>query len=222
VFDLDGTLVDTAPDLMAALNVVLALEGAPPLPAEAARSLLGAGARALIERGLQAAGRSVAPARMEELFAAFLEHYSAHIADVSRPYPGVTAALDRLQGAGWRLAVCTNKLEGLSVELLSALGLADRFAAICGQDTFREEDGRAIPKPDPRALLSCIAAAGGTRDRAVMIGDSRTDVETARNAGVPIVAVDFGYADVPIERCSPDRTISHFDQLYEAATTLRP
>lgn len=220
VFDLDGTLVDTAPDLMDALNAVLALEGAPPLPEEAARSLLGAGARALIERGLSVSGLSVTPERMEALFQSFLVHYQAHIADWSRPYPGVVAAMDRLEAAGARLAVCTNKLEGLSVQLLDALGLTKRFVAICGQDTFREPDGRNIPKPDARALLFCIERAGGTPDRCVMVGDSKTDVAAARNAGVPVAAVDFGYTDSPIETFSPDLVISHFDALFDAVAAL--
>lgn len=216
LFDLDGTLVDSAPDLVDALNATLALEGVAALPERQVRSLLGAGARALIERGFRVAGRDVAPARMEELFAAFLAHYSAHIADRSRVFPGVEAALDRLEAAGWRLAVATNKLEGLSVALLTQLGLAGRFCTICGQDSFRDAQGRNIAKPDRRMLLETIARAGGTPGRAVMVGDSRTDVDAARNAGVPVVGVTFGYTDAPIETFAPDAVISHFDQLWEA------
>lgn len=221
VFDLDGTLVDSAPDLVDALNATLALEGAGPLPESQVRTLLGAGARALIERGLTVVGREVPVARMDELFAAFLEHYQAHIADRSRPFEGLARALDRLEADGARLAVATNKLEGLSVSLLSALGLADRFVAICGQDTFREADGRNIPKPDPRMLLGCVARAGGRAERAIMVGDSRTDIDAARNAGMPVIAVDFGYTDTPVDQLGPDVVISHFDGLWDAVQTLR-
>lgn len=216
IFDLDGTLADTAPDLIATLNVVLVEEGAPPVAREAARDLLGAGARALVVRGLALSGRQVDAAGLERLYARFLVHYRAHIADESRLFPGVEAALDGLAAAGWRLAVCTNKLEDLAIDVLKALGVAGRFAVICGQDTFREADGRPIPKPDPRALLMTIERAGGTPARTVMIGDSKTDIDAARAAGVPVVAVDFGYTPVPVRELSPDAAISHFDELIGA------
>ena len=222
LFDLDGTLVESAPDLVDALNATLALEGAGPLPESRVRSLLGAGARALIERGLKTVGREATPARMEELFCAFIAHYSAHIADRSHVFPGVEAALDRLESAGCRLAVATNKLESLSVPLLTQLGLAGRFAAICGQDTFRDAEGRNIPKPDRRMLLETIARVGGDPACAIMVGDSRTDVDAARNSGVPVIGVTFGYTDDPIETFSPDVVISHFDQLWDAVRRLSP
>lgn len=222
LFDLDGTLIDSAPDLVQALNATLALEGVAPLADRQVRSLLGAGARALIERGLKVAGREVTSERMEALFSAFLSYYQDHIADHSRPYPGVEAALDRLAAAGCRLAVATNKLEGLSTALLGRLGMIERFATVCGQDTFRDAQGRNIPKPDRRMLLETIAKAGGTPERAIMVGDSRADVEAARNAGVPVIGVTFGYTDAPIESFGPDATISHFDQLWTAARTIRP
>ncbi len=136
VFDLDGTLIDTAGDLIGTLNHILAEEQIPPLPLETARPLLGAGARALIERGLSAAGRSVSPARLEEMYLGFLARYEAHIADESRPFPGVEAALDRFEAGGWAFAICTNKIEHPSIRLLTELGLAGRFRAICGQNTF--------------------------------------------------------------------------------------
>ena len=161
VFDLDGTLIDTAPDLIDTLNVVFAREGLPPVPYETARNLIGGGARMMIARGIEAEGRAIAPAKLERLFADFIAHYTDHIADRSRPFPGLTDALDVLAADGCRFAVCTNKLERLSVLLLKQLKLADRFAAICGQDTF------GIQKPDPEVLRRTIAAAGGnlpTRD----------------------------------------------------------
>jgi phosphoglycolate phosphatase len=214
VFDLDGTLIDTAGDLVGTLNEILAGEHIPPLPLATARPMLGAGARALIERGLSAAGRSVPPARLDEMFIAFLARYEAHIADESRPFPGVEAALDKFEAAGWTFAVCTNKLEHPSIHLLTELGLAGRFSAICGQNTF------AFCKPDPRALLSTIQRAGGDPQRAIMVGDSKTDIVTAQAARVPVIAVDFGYADRHVSEFAPDRVISHFDQLWDSVESL--
>jgi len=207
VFDLDGTLIDTAPDLIDTLNVVFAREGLPPVAYETARDLIGGGARAMIAHGIEAEGRVVAPAKLEQMFADFIAHYSAHVADRSQPFPGLIEALDTLAARGCRFAVCTNKLEKLSVLLLKTLKLADRFEAICGQDTF------AVQKPDPEILRRTIAAAGGTLKNTVMIGDSATDIRTARAAGVPIIAVDFGYSDRPVSEFGPDHIISHFAQL---------
>ncbi|MGH6769089.1 MAG: phosphoglycolate phosphatase [Xanthobacteraceae bacterium] len=207
VFDLDGTLVDTAPDLVATLNVVLAGEGLPPVAYEVARIMVGGGARLMIERGLAAEGRSLPEPEVDRLFRAFIDHYATHIADASRPFPDAEAALDVLAGRGCRLAVCTNKLEWLSVRLLDALGLSQRFAAICGADTFR------IAKPDPEILRLTIARAGGEPTRAVMIGDSMTDIATARAAGIPVVAVDFGYTETPVTALGPDRVVSSFAAL---------
>lgn len=214
VFDLDGTLAETAGDLIGALNVVLARDDIAPLPVDQARVLLGAGGRALIERGYAAAGRSLDKPRLEVLFRVFLAHYEAHIADHSVLFPGALAALDRLEAKGYRFAVCTNKMEHASRKLLEALGVAGRFRAICGQDTF------PACKPDPRALLSTIERAGGRVGRSVMVGDSITDIATAKAAGVPVVAVDFGYTDTPVSELGPDRVISHFDQLERAVDDL--
>jgi phosphoglycolate phosphatase len=214
VFDLDGTLVDTAGDLIGTLNHILAGEHIPPLALATARPMLGAGARALIERGLSAAGRSVSPARIEEMFLAFLARYEAHIADESRAFPGIEAALDKFEAAGWAFAVCTNKFEHPSIHLLTELGLAERFRAICGQNTF------AFCKPDPRALISTIERAGGDPQRAIMVGDSKTDIVTAQAARVPVVAVDFGYTDRHVSEFAPDRVISHFDELWDAVQSL--
>jgi phosphoglycolate phosphatase len=214
VFDLDGTLVDTAPDLVDTLNVIFAREGLPPVAYESARTLIGGGAKSMIQRGLHLEGRAVTPATIERMFADFIAHYTAHIADRSQPFPGLERALDALAARDCTFAVCTNKLEGLSRLLLEALKLTNRFAAICGQDTFR------MQKPDPEILRRTITAAGGTFDRAVMIGDSLTDVRTARAAGIPIVAVTFGYTDRPVAEFAPDKIIGHFDELPAAVTEL--
>jgi phosphoglycolate phosphatase len=209
VFDLDGTLVDTAPDLIDTLNFVFAREGIPPVAYDVARTMIGGGARRMIERGLSDRGVAVAAADAERLYKDFVAHYAEHIADRSRPFPGLEAALERLAGEGARLAVCTNKLEWLSVRLLEQLGLAKQFSAVCGQDTF------GLQKPDPLMLRLTVERAGGRLDRAVMVGDSATDVTTARAAGVPAIVVDFGYEEVPVAQLKPDRIISHFRDLPE-------
>ena len=217
VFDLDGTLVDTAPDLVGTLNVLLAEEGLPALAMTEARPMIGQGARAMLAKGFAAGGAPLAEARMAALFARFIDHYLAHIAQASRPFPGVLAALDTLAGAGARLAVCTNKRTDLSVALLRALGLADRFAAIVGADA-------APPgKPDPRHLIAAIERAGGRREQAVMVGDSASDAGAARAAGVPLVLVSFGYTESPARELRPDALVDHFDELPAACgRLLRP
>ena len=141
------------------------------------------------------------------MFNDFIAYYADHVADRSRAFPGVEEALDTLAARGCRFAVCTNKLEWLSVRLLKALGLADRFVAICGQDTF------AVQKPHPDALHGTLRKAGGTLHRAVMVGDSHTDIATAQAAGMPVIAVDFGYTDIPVAQLAPDKIISHFNAL---------
>jgi phosphoglycolate phosphatase len=214
VYDLDGTLADTAEDLVATLNWLLGREGLAPLKVETAGSLLGAGARALIKRGFAASGKALDPETTDGLFADYLHYYSAHIVVHTRLYPGVNKALATFARAGWRQAVCTNKLESPAKLLIAKLGIAERFAFICGQDTF------GVGKPDAKPLLGTIAASGGVREQAIMVGDSGTDIKTARAAGVPIIAVDFGYADVPVKELGPDRVISHFDQLLEACDAL--
>jgi len=214
IFDLDGTLVDTAPDLVETLNVVLGREGLPAIPYDEARLLVGAGARRMIERGVASEGRARPAADIDRLFNDFIAYYADHVADRSRAFPGVAEALDTLAARGCRFAVCTNKLEWLSVRLLKALGLADRFVAICGQDTF------AVQKPHPEALHGTLRRAGGTLARAVMVGDSHTDIATAQAAGMPIIAVDFGYTEIPVSQLAPDRIISHFNALPDSITDV--
>jgi len=209
VFDLDGTLIDTAPDLIGTLNVILTRHDVAPVAFDEARTMIGAGVKPLLQRGKQLPSEEI-----DRLFAEYLDIYAAHIADGSRPFPGVEAALDRLAAAGCRLAVCTNKLEWLSVKLLKELRLAQRFAAICGQDTF------TMRKPDPDMLRLTIARAGGDTGHALMVGDSMTDVATARAAGIPLIAVDFGYTDTPPAELGADRLISHFDALPAAVADL--
>jgi len=214
VFDLDGTLVDTAPDLINALNFVLQREGLAPVPLQSARGMIGAGARKLIERGLEVDGRETSPTELSRLTADFIDYYAEHIADVSRPFDGLEAALDDLESRGYRFAVCTNKLEWLSKRLLDQLSLSARFAAICGADTF------GVSKPDPAILRQTVARAGGEMSSVIMVGDAGPDVGVARRAGVPVIGVSFGYTEIPIAELKPDRVIDHMSELQAAIESL--
>jgi phosphoglycolate phosphatase len=214
VFDLDGTLVDTAPDLINALNFVLDREGLPPVPLASARNMIGAGARKLIERGLELEGRTAGIEDITRLTNDFIDYYAAHIADISRPFEGLEGALDDLATRGYRFAVCTNKLEWLSKLLLDQLGLSARFSAICGADTF------GVSKPDPAILRQTVARAGGQLSSAIMVGDAGPDIGVARRAGVPVIGVGFGYTDVPIADLKPDRLINHMNELPAAVESL--
>src|ERR1700733_10641204 len=214
VFDLDGTLVDTAPDLINALNWVLDREGLPPVPLQSARAMIGAGARRLIERGLELEGRAASFEDVTRLTGDFIDYYAAHIADASRPFDGLESALDDLAALGYRFAVCTNKLEWLSKRLLDQLGLGARFSAICGADTF------GISKPDPAILQQTILRAGGQLSSAIMVGDAGPDIGVARRAGVPVIGVEFGYTDVPMANLKPDRLINHMRELPAAVRSL--
>jgi phosphoglycolate phosphatase len=214
VFDLDGTLVDTAPDLINALNFVLSREGLPAVPLKSARNMIGAGARKLLERGLEVDGRHIGSGDLDRLTNDFIDHYAKHIADESRPFEGLEDALDVLSARGCRFAVCTNKLEWLSKLLLDELGLSARFSAICGADTF------GVSKPDPAILQQTVVRAGGRLASTLMVGDAGTDVGVARRANVPVIGVDFGYTDVPMADLKPDRLIGHMRDLPAAVESL--
>ncbi len=213
-FDLDGTLIDTAPDLIDTLNVTLAREGLRTVSFDDARPMIGGGARGMIERALSAEGVEAAQSEVDRMFKGFIEHYAEHIADRSRPFPLLEQTLNRLAAQGHRLAVCTNKIEWLAVRLLKTLKLDQHFACICGQDTFK------VMKPNPEILFGTIKRAGGDPRQAVMIGDSETDIRTARAASVPVIAVDFGYTEAPIETLHPDLVISSYADLPSAIATV--
>ncbi|MDW6023721.1 phosphoglycolate phosphatase [Mesorhizobium sp. BAC0120] len=207
IFDLDGTLIDTAPDLIASLNHTLKSDGFDVIDHLAIGSLVGMGGRAMIERAYVMAERRVDAELVERHHRVFLEHYAAGIPGISLPYPGVLEAIARAGEAGFIFAICTNKPEGMAKSLIERLSLSDLFDAITGGDTF------SFRKPDPRHLIETIGRAGGDPDRALMVGDSRTDIDTAKAAGIPVVAVDFGYTDRHVSEFEPSAVISHYDEL---------
>lgn len=216
VFDLDGTLIDTAPDLADTTNVVLAAEGLPPVASETLRTFIGMGAKAMIQCALKAHGVDVDAAELTRIRDAYLEHYASRIARLSRPFAEMTAALDALEAAGVACAICTNKQEGLARQLLDELSMTERFVAVTGGDTF------AVSKPDPAHLLGTVERAGGRPERTVYVGDSRIDYETARAAGLPIVGVTYGYSDVPMEELGPDRLCGPGEDVAAAILSLLP
>lgn len=214
VFDLDGTLVDTAPDLVGATNHVLAGLGAPPVDSARLRPWISYGARRMVVEAVGIRGLVLTEADIDHRLDDFLDYYTANIARDSRPFPGTLAALDHLAASGATLAVCTNKREGLSRLLLDQLGLSPRFRALAGRDTF------PVCKPDPAHLLGTIALAGGDPRRAVMVGDSGVDIATAKAAGLPVVAVSFGYTETPVYALGPDAVIETYDDLAAAITRV--
>jgi phosphoglycolate phosphatase len=211
IFDLDGTLADTVPDLAAALNHTLVRLGRAPVPAEGIRGMVGQGVRVLLGKGLAATGE-VTEALIDRSFPIFFEYYEQHIADDSHPFAGVETALDALAAHGMTLAICTNKPELLARDLVAALGWQDRFAAIVGGDTLPQR------KPDPAPVHEAIRRAGG--GRAVFIGDSISDTEAACAAGIPCVALTFGYSDRPADQLGATLLVDHYDQLLPALERL--
>lgn len=207
VFDLDGTLVDTAPDLMDSLNHTLAVGELATVDEAAFRRFVGNGGRVMIERAFAAQNRPLPVEEHDRLLGVFLEHYTDNIPGRSQPFPGVADAIARFERDGYLLAICTNKYEANSLALIESLGLSRHFAANCGQDTF------PFRKPDPRHLTETILRAGGDPRHALMVGDSRTDIDTAKAAGIPVVAVDFGYTDRHVREFDPSVIVSHFDEI---------
>jgi phosphoglycolate phosphatase len=207
IFDLDGTLVDSAPDLARALNETLDLEGLPHLNTAQVRKLVGQGALKLIERASALAGVTFSSERLEALMKAFIEFYRADIARGTTIFPGVEDALKELAGAGAKLAVCTNKRTDLSVQLLEAFGLGVYFSAIVGSDAV------ANKKPHPEHFRAAVQRAGGAVRRAVMIGDTAADVGAAKGAGAPIILVRFGYAEEEVDGLGADVVLDRFHDI---------
>ena len=214
VFDLDGTLVDTAPDLVGALNAVLAAAGRATLDMAELRPLMTQGAAALIQRGFEITGPALGETEIEAARAAFLEYYGTNLAALSRPFPGVRETLAMLAASARALGVCTNKPEGLSRRLFDALDLTRFFGAVLGGDSLE------VRKPDPEHLWATIRALGAGRGETVMIGDSANDIATARNAGVPVIAVSYGYRDAPAATLGADAVIDSFADLPAALARL--
>ncbi len=214
IFDLDGTLADTAPDLCATLNVVLAAAGRASVPESDVRGLIGGGALVLLERGLKLTGGPVPAHEMQHLYDHFLAHYEAHIADHSVLWPGLADQLDQLREEGVKLAVCTNKIERLTLRALDELGLAPYFPVVIAGDTL------PVKKPDAEPLLEAVRRLDGTLTRAIMIGDSETDVDAAAAAGIPSICVSFGYPGRPLADIAATKFIDHYDQLPEAVNAI--
>lgn len=214
VFDLDGTLVDTAPDLAAATNHVMRHLGLEPVHETEIRPFIGHGALVMIDKAAAAHGRVLKQTELYGLFEVFIHHYTAHISDNSRPYPAVRETLEHFTQNGARLAVCTNKIEAHARSLLRALNMDGQFAAITGRDSL------GVFKPDPGHLTGTIKLAGGKNSQTIMIGDSETDIRTAKNAGIPVIAVDFGYSIEPVATFQPDAIVSHYRELPAAAAMI--
>lgn len=213
-FDLDGTLVESAPDVIGAINAVLVAQGLEPLSYADARPLISRGARWLLQWGLTKAGVPDPLARSGELFNGFITHYSAHLADESRVFPGVIDAMEALRAAGAKLVVCTNKPTGLARRLLAELEIAHYFDDVVGLDAV------SAAKPNAAHLIEAVAAVAGDLRRTVMVGDSDVDAGVARAAGSPLVLVDFGYTEIPVSQLVPDALLHHFDELADVCAAL--
>ncbi|HRD26939.1 MAG TPA: phosphoglycolate phosphatase [Caulobacter sp.] len=213
-FDLDGTLVETAHDLVGALNVILVEQGMAPAPMTAVRQLVGHGLRGMLIRAFAMADLTITEEQIAQLRPRIVDVYRARIARESRPFPGCLEALAALRDSGAALAVCTNKPEGLARLLLDELDMTRLFDAIVGGDTL------PVQKPDPAPLLAAIARAGGDRDHAVLVGDASPDVGAAKAAGVPCVVCSFGYNDLPPDELGGDVSIDHFDALARAVADI--
>jgi phosphoglycolate phosphatase len=214
VFDLDGTLVDSAPDLAAATDHVLARHGRPPVGLAGIRTMVGDGARAMLERGFDATGGRPDETEFKAALAEFMTWYGAHVADTTKPFPGVREALTELRALGCSLAVCTNKSERFSRDLLTRLGLLPLFGALVGGDTL------PVKKPDGGHILGTLARLGQPARKAVMVGDSINDILAARNAAVPAVAVSFGYTQIPVHDLGAQIVIDRFADLIPALRRL--
>jgi phosphoglycolate phosphatase len=215
IFDLDGTLVDTAPDLINTLNHLLAEEDCPPVASELIRPMISEGAKAMLRRGFSLAGSPRSEDDLTALTRRFIDHYAANIAIDSRPFPGLVAMLDALK-TEHILGVCTNKRESLSKRLLAELAMDHYFAFVAGVDTL------PFSKPHPGHLVGTIRALGGNPAQSVMIGDSETDIRTAQAAGIPVIALDFGYSGEPVATYHPDAILSDYRDLKDVIASLHP
>lgn len=214
IFDLDGTLVDTAPDLMAAANHALSLIDRPPIPEARFRHLVGHGALNLIKRGIAETGAPVTDTTVKRLYDAFLDYYGANIAAQSKVFPGLVPLLDQAKSRGLAMGVCTNKVEHLSHKLLNEIGLAQYFDAVVGGDTL------TVMKPDVAPYHEITKRLGVLSTSSLMLGDSETDIRTAQNVGVPVIAVSFGYTEKHVSDFNPTHVIDHFDEAWAIIAPL--
>jgi len=212
-FDLDGTLIDTSADLVAATNHALELAGRPLLDKAAVMTMVGRGAKHMLEQALEASG-GYDEALMARLYPALLEWYGDHVSEHSRPFPGMIEALDDLAARDVKVAIVTNKFEYLAVKLIDELGLSERFVTIIGGDTM----GKGNAKPSALPIQEMIRRCGG--GRSAFVGDSIFDTLAAKNAGIPSVAVSFGFLSQPIEELGADAVIDSFDELVPALEKL--
>ena len=220
IFDLDGTLADTAEDLLNAANAALGPRGLPLLVLAEDRPFAGRGGRAMIRRSLSRAGRDPDAAEQvaltDAIYPELLDAYSGALSVRTRLYDGVEACLDALEGTGWRLGVCTNKPERLALSLLERLGVLGRFAAVLGADTL------PVRKPDPEHFRETARRIGADPARSVMLGDTSTDRLTARAAGVPCVLVSFGFAAEPLAELAPEAVAGHYGEIAGILERLQP
>lgn len=214
-FDLDGTLVDSCLDLAPAVNYGLELAGRPAVTEDETRRFIGGGVRLMLERALDYTGGPIDPAEFETITSKVLAYYADHIADNTVVYDGCLAALDELLKRGAKLAVCTNKAEGLAVDLIAKLGIAHYFTCVLGGDSL----GRDRAKPAPDMILAAARLCGAEGNFA-MVGDSSFDTRAARSAGAPSVLLSFGYNDGPADQLGGDIVIDHFDELVSALDKL--
>ncbi len=214
LFDLDGTLIETAPDLCGALNYTLAEAGREAVQLDQVRHMIGDGARTMLRLGLRATGKEPGDEEIEQWFQVLLDYYWDHVADQSFAFPGALAVVESMRAAGLKTAVCTNKPVGMSNRLFEKLAIDHLFDAVLGGDSL------AVRKPDAGHIQGTLDAIGVAPERAVMIGDSANDLNAARNAGIPVVLVTFGYTTVPVQELDADALIDHFDELLPALSRL--
>lgn len=213
-FDMDGTLVDTAPDLVGAMNYVLSRNGFDTVEYGIAKTMIGQGAAAMIKGGLATLGQTVQDAQLAEMERAFGQYYLRNYATSSKVFDGAEQALDELRKSGCTLAVCSNTGEELVKTILGEFDLLCKFSTICGGDTTPHK------KPDPRSLLHAIRQSNGSPSESVMVGDAETDIEAAKRASVPVVAFDFGYSKTPVDQLDPDAVISSYSQLCDTVSSI--
>ncbi|MEM7216270.1 MAG: HAD-IA family hydrolase [Pseudomonadota bacterium] len=214
IFDLDGTLAHTAPDLIGTLNRIVEPHGLESVEEKSVGHIVGHGAKAMIQKAFTMSGKELPAKLLDDLFTEFLEDYEKNIANESHLFDGIIPSLDRLEEEGFRFCVCTNKRENMARILLDIFNISDRFEALTGGNTY------SFSKPDPRHLRETVKLMGTDIQSAIMIGDSETDINAAKNADIPAIAVSFGYSSKPVNELGADIIINHFDELPDAVRQI--